>query len=431
MKEEITLATMTTQATSHLELLTNLAKEARAAGRLLSSTSTEVKNQALNKAAELIRANEQALLEANAVDVENAKAAGVKGSFLDRLELTSARIEGMAKGLEQVAQLADPVGRKLAEWDRPNGIKIARVAVPLGVIGVIYESRPNVTADAGALCLKAGNAVILRCGSDSVNSSRLIAKLMGDALEATGLPRAAVTLVPTQDREAVGVMLGLHGLIDVIVPRGGRSLIERVVRNSKIPTFEHLDGNCHTYIHSAANPDKTKEVVRNAKLRRTGICGATESLLIDRDSIESFLPMLVEAMPECEFRGDDECRSAVSSIKQASEEDWGTEYLAPIVSVKAVSGVEEAIEHVNRFGSGHTDCILTEDPDAAELFLNGVDSAIVMHNASTQFADGGEFGMGAEIGIATGRLHARGPVGVDQLTTYKYQVRGNGQTRPA
>ncbi|HIB69230.1 MAG TPA: glutamate-5-semialdehyde dehydrogenase, partial [Phycisphaerales bacterium] len=392
---------------------------------------TEVKNQALCKAAELIRANEQALLEANAVDVEKAKEAGVKGSFLDRLELTPTRVEGMAKGLEQVAQLPDPVGRKLAEWDRPNGIKIARVAVPLGVIGVIYESRPNVTADAGALCLKAGNAVILRCGSDSVNSSRFIAKLMGDALEATGLPRAVVTLVPTQDREAVGVMLGLHGLIDVIVPRGGRSLIERVVRDSKIPTFEHLDGNCHTYIHTAADPNKAKEVVRNAKLRRTGICGATESLLIDRDAVESFLPMLVEAMPECEFRGDEECRRAVSSIKAASEEDWGTEYLAPILSVKAVGDIQEAIEHVNRFGSGHTDCILTEDLEAAEHFLKGVDSAIVMHNASTQFADGGEFGMGAEIGIATGRLHARGPVGVDQLTTYKYQVRGNGQTRPA
>ena len=431
MSEEKTLANMTTQATSHLELLTNLAKEARAAGRQLSSTPTEVKNQALNKAAELIRANENALLEANAIDVEKAKAAGVKGSFLDRLELTPARIEGMAKGLEQVAQLPDPVGRKLAEWDRPNGIKIARVAVPLGVIGVIYESRPNVTADAGALCLKAGNAVILRCGSDSVNSSRLIAKLMGDALEATGLPRAAVTLVPTQDREAVGVMLGLHGLIDVIVPRGGRSLIERVVRDSKIPTFEHLDGNCHTYIHSAADPEKTKDVVRNAKLRRTGICGATESLLIDEDAVQSVLPMLVEAMPECEFRGDEKCRLAAPTIKQASEEDWSTEYLAPIVSVKSVGGVEEAIDHVNQFGSGHTDCILTEDPAAAEQFLNGVDSAIVMHNASTQFADGGEFGMGAEIGIATGRLHARGPVGVDQLTTYKYQVRGTGQTRPA
>lgn len=420
-----------TQATSHLELLTHLATQAREAGRVLSSTPTEVKNQALCKAAELIRANEQALLEANAVDVEKAKEAGVKGSFLDRLELTPTRVEGMAKGLEQVAQLPDPVGRKLAEWDRPNGIKIARVAVPLGVIGVIYESRPNVTADAGALCLKAGNAVILRCGSDSVNSSRFIAKLMGDALEATGLPRAVVTLVPTQDREAVGVMLGLHGLIDVIVPRGGRSLIERVVRDSKIPTFEHLDGNCHTYIHTAADPNKAKEVVRNAKLRRTGICGATESLLIDRDAVESFLPMLVEAMPECEFRGDEACRRAVSSIKAASEEDWGTEYLAPILSVKAVGDIQEAIEHVNRFGSGHTDCILTEDLEAAEQFLKGVDSAIVMHNASTQFADGGEFGMGAEIGIATGRLHARGPVGVDQLTTYKYQVRGNGQTRPA
>lgn len=370
-------------------------------------------------------------MEANSIDVQKAKEAGVKGSFLDRLELTPTRIEGMAKGLEQVAELPDPVGRKLAEWDRPNGLKIARVAIPLGVIGVIYESRPNVTADAGALCLKAGNAVILRCGSDSVNSSRLIAKLMGQALEKSGLPSDAITLLPTQDREAVGVMLGLHGLIDVIVPRGGRSLIERVVRDSKIPTFEHLDGNCHTYLHMACDLEKAKQVVKNAKLRRTGVCGATESLLVDREIVSHVLPSLVESMPDCEFRGDEACREAAPGIAAANPDDWGTEYLAPIVSVKTVAGVDEAIQHVNSFGSGHTDCIITEDEVAAEKFLAGVDSAIVMHNASTQFADGGEFGMGAEIGIATGRLHARGPVGVDQLTTYKYQVRGTGQTRPA
>lgn len=422
---------MTTQATSHLELLTGIAQRARAASRTLSSTSTKKKNEALKNAAQLIRQNQDALMEANSIDVQKAKEAGVKGSFLDRLELTPTRIEGMAKGLEQVAELPDPVGRKLAEWDRPNGLKIARVAIPLGVIGVIYESRPNVTADAGALCLKAGNAVILRCGSDSVNSSRLIAKLMGQALEKSGLPSDAITLLPTQDREAVGVMLGLHGLIDVIVPRGGRSLIERVVRDSKIPTFEHLDGNCHTYLHMACDLEKAKQVVKNAKLRRTGVCGATESLLVDREIVSHVLPSLVESMPDCEFRGDEACREAAPGIAAANPDDWGTEYLAPIVSVKTVAGVDEAIQHVNSFGSGHTDCIITEDEVAAEKFLAGVDSAIVMHNASTQFADGGEFGMGAEIGIATGRLHARGPVGVDQLTTYKYQVRGTGQTRPA
>ena len=420
---------MTSPTSTHLEVLTTLAREARQASRLLSSTPDTNKNRALRRAAALIREHKDELLEANAMDVKKAKDNGVKGSFLDRLELNSERVEGMASGLEQVAELADPVGKVLAEWDRPNGLKIARVAIPLGVIGVIYESRPNVTADAGALCLKAGNAVILRCGTDSVNSSRFIAKLMRQALEETGLPPAAISLVPTQDREAVGVMLSLHGLIDVIVPRGGKSLIERVVRDSKIPTFEHLDGNCHTYLHKAADPDKALAVVRNAKLRRTGVCGATESLLIDTELLPQLLPKLVDSMPECEFRGDEPSRAAVPSIKAAQPEDWGTEYLAPILSVKAVESVDEAIKHINEYGSGHTDAIITEDQNAADTFLAGVDSAIVIHNASTQFADGGEFGMGAEIGIATGRLHARGPVGVEQLTTYKYQVRGGGQVR--
>lgn len=421
---------MSNAASTHHELLVDIARAAREAGRLLASAPEEKKNAALCRAAALIRENSGALLEANGKDLEAAHAAGVKGSFLDRLELNQARLEGMAKGLEQVAELPDPVGRVLAEWERPNGLKISRVAVPLGVIGVIYESRPNVTADAGALCLKSGNAVILRCGSDSVHSSRLIAELLGRALVDTGLPRAAITLLPTQDREAVGVMLGLHGLIDVIVPRGGRSLIERVVKDSKIPTFEHLDGNCHTYLHEAADPDKAVEVVRNAKLRRTGVCGATESLLIDKSVLEKLLPLVVQAMPECEFRGDALCRAVDPDIGTASQDDWGTEYLAAVLSIKAVEGVDEAIEHINRFGSGHTDAVITEDSAVAEKFLSGVDSAIVIHNASTQFADGGEFGMGAEIGIATGRLHARGPVGVEQLTTYKYQVRGNGQIRP-
>jgi len=421
---------MTTHITSHQELLRSLAYAARQASRTLASTPTEQKNRALEKAAELLRSRREDLLKANAVDLEKAKQAGIKGSFLDRLELNHERIEGMAKGLEQVAELPDPVGRTLAEWERPNGLKIARVAIPLGVIGVIYESRPNVTADAGALCLKAGNAVLLRCGSDSVNSSRLIAEIMGEALVASGLPKEAITLIPTQDREAVGVLLSLHGLIDVIIPRGGRSLIERVVKDSKIPTFEHLDGNCHTYIHKDADPAKATSVVRNAKLRRTGVCGATESLLIDEDVVADILPKLIQAMPECEFRGDSKCQSVDPNISTASEEDWKAEYLAPIVSVKSVTGLDEAIEHINQFGSGHTDAIITENQPAADTFLSRVDSAIVVHNASTQYADGGEFGMGAEIGIATGRLHARGPVGVEQLTTYKYQVRGNGQTRP-
>jgi glutamate-5-semialdehyde dehydrogenase len=295
---------------------------------------------------------------------------------------------------------------------------------------VIYEARPNVTADAGALCLKAGNAVILRCGSDSVASSRCIAAIMQEGLESAGLPRQAISLVPTQDREAVGIMLGLHGLIDVIVPRGGKSLIERVVRESRIPTFEHLDGNCHCYLHQDANLEQAVPVIQNAKLRRTGVCGATESILIDLSIAAQALPRLLAAMPECEFRGDTVCQRIDRRVVPATPEDWGTEYLAPIVSVKTVEGPEEAIEHINRFGSGHTDAILTGNADVARQFLDRVDSAIVLHNASTQFADGGEFGMGAEIGIATGRLHARGPVGVDQLTTYKYQVLGNGQTRP-
>lgn len=422
---------MSNAASAHHELLVDIARAARQAGRTLASASEESKNSALHRAAELIRKNSEALLAANQKDLEAAKKTGIQGSFLDRLELNPARLEGIAQGLEQVALLPDPVGRLLAEWERPNGLKISRVAVPLGVIGVIYESRPNVTADAGALCLKSGNAVILRCGSDSVHSSRAIASVMEQALTDTGLPKAAITLVPTQDRDAVGVMLGLHGLIDVIIPRGGRSLIERVVKDSKIPTFEHLDGNCHTYLHHAADPQKAVEVVRNAKLRRTGICGATESLLVDKSAAEKLLPLVLQAMPECEFRGDAFCRSLEPDIGTASQDDWGTEYLAAVLSVKAVENLEEAIEHINRFGSGHTDAVVTEDSAAAEKFLAEVDSAIVIHNASTQFADGGEFGMGAEIGIATGRLHARGPVGVEQLTTYKYQVRGNGQVRPA
>ena len=410
--------------------MTDLAKAARAAGRQVALAPREQKDKALREAARLLRQDQEALLAANAEDLERAKAAGVKGSFLDRLELNPARIEGIAVGLEQVAELPDPVGRELAAWDRPNGLRIKRVAIPLGVLGVIYEARPNVTADAGALALKAGNAVILRCGSDSVETSRRIAKIMQQALEAVGLPKDAISLVPTQEREAVGVMLGLHGLIDVIIPRGGKSLIERVVKDSRIPTFEHLDGNCHCYLHHQADLEQAVEVIRNAKLRRTGVCGATESLLLDLEVAATALPRLLDAMPECEFRGDIVCQKIDSRVVPASPSDWETEYLAPILSIKTVAGLEEAIAHINEFGSGHTDAILTTDDEAAQRFLSQVDSAIVLHNASTQFADGGEFGMGAEIGIATGRLHARGPVGVEQLTTYKYQVLGSGQTRP-
>jgi glutamate-5-semialdehyde dehydrogenase len=411
-------------------MMTELAQAARQAGRVVAQAPREIKDRALRQAATMLISRQDELLGANAEDMERANSAGVKGSFLDRLELNVARIQAMAAGLESVADLPDPVGRELAAWDRPNGLQIRRVAIPLGVIGVIYEARPNVTADAGALCLKAGNAVILRCGSDSVASSRCIADIMQRALEAAGLPRHAISLVPNQSREAVGIMLGLHGLIDVIVPRGGKSLIERVVRDSRIPTFEHLDGNCHIYVHQDADPAQAVAVIRNAKLRRTGVCGATESLLIDLSVAAQMLPLLLAEMPECEFRGDSVCQGLDDRVVPASDDDWGAEYLAPIISVKTVDGPAQAIEHINTYGSGHTDAIMTTNARVAQLFLQQVDSAIVLHNASTQFADGGEFGMGAEIGIATGRLHARGPVGVEQLTTYKYQVLGNGQTRP-
>ena len=331
-----------------------------------------------------------------------------------------------------LAELPDPVGDVLAEWERPNGLSIQRIAVPLGVIGIIYESRPNVTADAGALCLKSGNAAILRGGSESFHSSTAIAECLHAGLKEAGLPEAAVQLVPTTDRAAVGEMLHMVGLIDVIVPRGGRSLTERVQNDSRVPTLLHLDGNCHTYIHAKADPKKAVDVVVNAKMRRTGICGATESLVIDQAVAPLILPKLVDALAEksCTLKGDKAAQTADSRIQAATDEDWGTEYLDAILSVKVVDGPDEAIAHVNRYSSHHTDAIITEDTAVADAYCQKVDSAIVMHNASTQYADGGEFGMGAEIGIATGRLHARGPVGAAQLTTYKYVVRGNGQTRP-
>lgn len=413
-------------------LMQQIGENARAAYKQLATASEAQKNEALLAAAQALRTEMPQILTANAKDMDAARANGITGAMLERLQLNESRVEAMAKGLEAIAKLADPVGDILTEWERPNGLKIARVAVPLGVIGIIYESRPNVTADAGALCLKAGNAAILRGGSDSIHSSQAIAACLHTGLKKAGLPEAAIQLVPTTDRAAVGTMLSMNGVIDVIIPRGGKSLTSRVEQESRVPTLLHLDGNCHTYIHSSAKADMAKTILENAKMRRTGICGATESLLIDRAIAAHQLPSLVEALITvgCEIRGDAEAQKIDARIKTATEEDWGTEYLDAILSVKIVSDVNEAIAHINHYGSHHTDAILAEDSSAVEHFMNGVDSAIVMVNASTQFADGSEFGMGAEIGIATGRLHARGPVGAAQLTTYKYVVRGTGQIRP-
>ena len=362
-----------------------------------------------------------------------AKEAGLNNARLDRIALDAGRVEGIAKALEDVAALPDPVGDVMARWDRPNGLDISRVRVPLGVIGVIYESRPNVTADAAALCLKSGNAVILRGSSEIQNSAKAVAACFDAALEGVGLPKTCVQLVPTPDREAVGMMLaGLEGTIDVIVPRGGKSLVERVQNDARVPVFSHLDGICHTYIHASADIEMAKDITLNAKLRRTGICGATETLLIDRQCADTHLKPLIEALLDegCEVRGDEDVANLDKRVVPATAQDWDTEYLDSIISVKLIEGVEDAISHIASHGSGHTEAIIAEDASAAEAYLNCVDSAIVMHNASTQFADGGEFGMGAEIGIATGRFHARGPVGLEQLTTFKYQVRGSGQTRP-
>ena len=392
----------------------------------------EAKNTALREAAKAIRASKTALLAANEKDLAAATESGTTGALLDRLMLDDARIEAMAKGLEDIAALDDPVGAVMAEWDRPNGLHIQRVRVPLGVIGIIYESRPNVTADAGGLCLKSGNAVILRGGSDSFHSSRAILDCLQQGLRMANLPIGAIQLVPTTDRMAVGEMLTMADYIDIIVPRGGKGLIERVQKESRIPVIAHLDGNCHVYIDQAADPVMASDVVFNAKMRRTGICGAAESLLVDRKIAAQILPPIIERLVAagCEIRGDEATRALDPRVAAASEEDWDTEYLDAIISVKQVDGVEAAIEHINRHGSHHTDSIVTGDAATAAIFLAKIDSAIVLHNASTQFADGGEFGMGAEIGISTGRLHARGPVGVEQLTTYKYVVQGTGQVRP-
>lgn len=413
------------------DMMDAVGRDAVAASRVLASTPADVKNTALLKAAAALRGNAEQVIAENKIDMDAGTAKGLSAALMDRLELNADRVEAMAKGLEDIAALTDPVGEVIAAWDRPTGLKIERVRMPLGVIGVIYESRPNVTSDAGALCLKAGNACILRGGSESFHSSRAILACLHEGLEAAGLPQACIQMVPTTDRAAVGKMLTMTDYIDVIVPRGGQSLTERVMRESRVPTFQHLVGLCHTYIHTSADADKARRVVLNAKMRRTGICGALETLLVDQAVAATILPPILDELMAagCEVRGDEAVQALHDKVLTATDVDWDTEYLDAIVSVKVVGGLEDAIAHINAHGSEHTDAIITEDAVAAETFMNGLSSAIVMHNASTQFADGGEFGMGAEIGIATGKMHARGPVGVEQLTTFKYKVRGDGTVR--
>jgi glutamate-5-semialdehyde dehydrogenase len=414
------------------DIMHQLGNDARAAARRLATTPGAIKDQALRAAAAALRADEAEILAANGTDMAAAKDKGLSPAMLDRLALDPKRLEAMAAGLEAIAAQPDPVGAEIARWQRPNGLDIARIRVPLGVIGVIYESRPNVTADAGALCLKAGNAAILRGGSESFYTSRAILSALQQGLTEADLPESAIQLVPTTDRDAVGMMLTMAGVIDVIVPRGGRSLVERVQRESRVPIFAHLDGLCHVYLDSKADPEKALAITLNAKMRRTGICGAAETLLVDRPVAATLLPAIIDDLIDagCALRGDQEVQALDSRVQPASEADWTSEYLDAILAIRLVDGLEAAIDHVNRFGSHHTDAIVTEDAAAAERFIAEVDSAICMHNASTQFADGGEFGMGAEIGISTGRMHARGPVGAEQLTTFKYAVRGDGQIRP-
>jgi glutamate-5-semialdehyde dehydrogenase len=408
-----------------------LGRAAKAAATKLAMAPREKKDLALKAMAAEIRVQAPKILSANEKDMLAAKSRGLSSALLDRLMLDAKRIEGMAKGLEDVAQLPDPVGRSLGAWDRPNGLKIERLSVPLGVIGIIYESRPNVTADAAGLCLKSGNAAILRGGSESAHSAAAILDCLQEGLCAAGLPKAAVQRLPTTDRAAVGIMLGLTEYIDLIIPRGGKGLIECVANESRIPVLKHLDGICHTYVDRAADPEMARAIVLNAKMRRTGICGATETLLIDRPALAFAKPILDDLIKAgCEVRGDTEVQSLDKRVSPATPEDWDTEYLDAIISVKVVDGVGEAIQHIGRHSSHHTEAIVTADAAAAARFLNEIDSGIVIWNSSTQFADGGEFGMGAEIGISTGKLHARGPVGAEQLTSYKYIVRGNGQVRP-
>jgi glutamate-5-semialdehyde dehydrogenase len=414
-------------------LMLEIGRNARAAARPLSIASAERKHAALIAMASYIIADMDKILAANALDLENAREAQMAASFVDRLTLTETRIRDMANGIRAIADLKDPIGEVIAEWDRPNGLHIERVRTPLGVVGVIYESRPNVTADAGALCLAAGNAVILRGGSDSINSSQAIHACLVRGLKDAGLPEAAIQMVPTTDRAAVGAMLaGLDGNLDVIVPRGGKSLVARVQTEARVPVFAHLEGICHLYIDKSARLDMAVAIAVNAKMRRTGICGAAETLLVDRACASTHLKPILDALAAkgCEIRASEEVMALVPNLKAATEEDWSTEYLDAIISVALVDGIGGAIDHIARYSSNHTEAIVSEDASAVERFFNEIDSAILLHNASTQFADGGEFGMGAEIGIATGKMHARGPVGVEQLTSFKYRVRGNGQVRP-
>ena len=425
--------TTTTANADLAALMTALGEAALAAQPVLAAATREQKDAALIAAAAELRRQAAQILAANAKDMQAAEEKNLSAAMLDRLRLDTARVEAMARGLEEIARLPDPVGRVLAEWDRPNGLRIARVAVPLGVIGIIYESRPNVTADAGALCLKSGNAVILRGGSESAHSSAAIHSALVAGLKAAGLPEAAIQLVPTTDRAAVGYLLSsMTDYIDVIVPRGGKSLVARVQQEARVPVIGHLDGNCHVYVDRDADLPMAIAITLNAKLRRTGVCGSAETLLVDRAAVQTHLAPLVQALLDagCEVRGDEQVQQVDPRVQAATSQDWSTEYLDAIIAARVVDGVEAAIEHIGRYGSSHTESIVTANATTAERFLTAVDSAIVLHNASTQFADGGEFGMGAEIGISTDRFHARGPVGVEQLTSYKYVVRGAGQIRP-
>ena len=414
-------------------LMDELGKRAKQAARGLATATTEAKNNALNAMADALVASTDKILRANARDLQEVDGKGLQASFLDRLTLTAESIGAMAQGLREIAELKDPVGEIVAAWDRPNGLEIERVRTPLGVIGVIYESRPNVTADAGALCLKAGNAVILRGGSDSLHSSRAIHDCLVEGLKSAGLPEYAIQIVPTSDRAAVGAMLGgLNGAIDVIVPRGGKNLVARVQNEARVPVFAHLEGLCHIYVDASADLDMARRIVVNAKMRRTGICGAAETLLVDSGAVATHLMPLVEELTNagCEIRASAAVLKVFPGLKHATGEDWRTEYLDAIISIAIVDGISGAIAHIDTYSSNHTEAVIAENPAVVERFFNEIDSAILLHNASTQFADGGEFGMGGEIGIATGKMHARGPVGVEQLTSFKYRVRGTGQTRP-
>ena len=424
---------VTNEAANVATLMNDMGRQAKAAAKQLAVASTEAKNRALNAMADALIASKDEILAANAEDLRTVESKGLQGSFIDRLTLSDQSIAAMAQGLREIAELHDPIGETIAAWERPNSLSIERVRTPLGVIGVIYESRPNVTADAGALCLKAGNAVILRGGSDSLHSSRAIHQCLVKGLRAAGLPEHAIQIVPTGDRAAVGAMLtGLDGAIDVIVPRGGKSLVARVQKEARVPVFAHLEGLCHIYVDASADLEMAKRIVVNAKMRRTGICGAAETLLVDSAAVGTHLIPLLEALlaAGCEVRASPAVLKVYPGLKPATEEDWRTEYLDAVISVAIVDGIGGAIAHINTYSSHHTEAVIAEDPKVVERFFSEIDSAILLHNASTQFADGGEFGMGGEIGIATGKMHARGPVGVEQLTSFKYLVHGTGQIRP-